>query len=84
VELSLPSGFSVVGSTAFAPSDLPAGSTGTESFTVRAGAKAGTFTIGATASGSVLGSMNPWRGFSAYNYTDAIGGSGTVSVTVAN
>jgi transposase len=31
VELSLPSGFSVVGSTAFAPSDLPAGSTGTES-----------------------------------------------------
>jgi hypothetical protein len=80
VQLDLPRGFS---GGAVSLGTMTAGETRTVPVTVVAGAKPGTFDIGASASGLVSGSLGIWRSFPAYDYQDLIGGSasGTVSVT---
>jgi uncharacterized protein YvpB len=83
VELTLPAGFRTVsGSTTVSLGTMAAGQTKSVTVAVVAGAKAGSFTVGATASGSVSGDLGVWRDFPAYSYTDRIGGDGAVTVRI--
>jgi Peptidase_C39 like family len=81
VRLDLPAGFS---GGAVSLGTMTAGETKTVAVTIVAGAAAGTFDIGATASGLVSGSLGIWRSFPAYEYQDVIGGSASDRVTVTD
>jgi hypothetical protein len=81
VQLDLPAGFS---GGAVSLGTMTAGETKTVAVTIVAGAAAGTFDIGATASGLVSGSLGIWRSFPAYDYQDVIGGSASDRVSVTN
>ena len=82
VDLALPAGFSAAGGDTVPLGTLSAGETLTTTVDVTAGAGAGRFTIGATARGTVSGSLGVWRAFPAYDYRDLIGGSSTATLRV--
>ncbi|RPI30565.1 MAG: hypothetical protein EHM52_03145 [Actinomycetota bacterium] len=84
IALSLPDGWSVEGAAEAAIGVLQAGASAEATFTVTAGADAGDFALGVTGSGLVSGSLEERAQFPAYDYADLIGGSGAVTIAVAD
>lgn len=82
VQLSLPPGFRAAGGDVVNLGTLSAGQSETKTVTVTAGDTSRAVAIGATASGTISGSLGAWRTYPAYDYHDVIGGSGSVSVSV--
>ncbi len=79
--LSLPAGVTAVGGATIPLGGMSAGQTKDVTVTLTASGP-GAVSLGATASGTVSGSLGAWRDYPAYNYTDRIGGSGASAVTV--
>ncbi len=73
-------GLTVLGSSG-GPAALAAGGTAHVSWTVQADAS-GSYALEVSATGLVSGSLGPWQGYPAYDYTDLIGGQASVQVQV--
>ena len=85
VTLSVGNGATLVGGSAtVSEGTLSAGQTVKVTWTLRAGAGTGPIALQVTGTGLVSGALGPWHDYPAYAYTDRIGGSGTVSVSVAS
>jgi len=82
VSLTVPAGFTVTSSPTVNVGGLAAGASTRVTFSVKAGSSAGAFTYSVRSDGLVSGSLNAWQKYSAYSYTDRIGGAATGAVTV--
>jgi hypothetical protein len=83
-EFGSPRGFTSTGQTIALNQPLAAGESATLLYQATAGSTPGDYAITATASGLVSGSLGTWRSYPAYDYSDRVGGSDTVSVHVGD
>ncbi len=60
-----------------------AGQTVTLDWVLCASETEGVYTFEIDAEGLISGSMEPWKDYPAYDYLDAIGGSGSFTIEVA-
>ena len=85
VTLSVGSGLSIVGDpVATGKGSLSAGDQMKVSWTVKASAAGGDFSLTADAGGLVSGLLGPWHDYPAYDYEDLIGGSSSTVVSVGS